>query len=111
MMNISLGAAGSSDVSAALPLGVSAIAKMRAAPVRRAEAAPRPAPCTRPAAALTALRPLRRRAAGVVESDGRVWAAPFTRRALTRPPHRARSARLLAAAAARPAPPRLPPLA
>ena len=35
---------------------------------------------------------------------------PVTRRALARPPHRARSARLLAAAAARPAPPRLPPL-
>ena len=40
----------------------------------------------------------------------RLLPCPVTRRALARPPHRARSARLLAAAAARPAPPRLPPL-
>ena len=39
----------------------------------------------------------------------RLLPCPVTRRALARPPHRARSARLLAAAA-RPAPPRLPPL-
>ena len=39
----------------------------------------------------------------------RLLPCPVTRRALARPPHRARSARLLAAAAARPAPPRLPP--
>ena len=39
----------------------------------------------------------------------RLLPCPVTRRALARPPHRARSARLLAASAARPAPPRLPP--
>ena len=96
----------------------SAPAQRLAAPVRRAEAAPRPAPCTRPAAGPP--RPTTDRPAAPAQAYHRrrsksdagcgLLPCPVTRRALARPPHRARSARLLAAAAARPAPPRLPPL-
>ena len=62
-----------------------------------------------------ALRPCPFAGAGALAGEhllpllARLLPCPVARRALARPPHRARSARLLAAAAARPAPPRLPP--
>ena len=76
---------------------------------RRLAPGPRPAPprptTDRPAAPAQAYH--RRRSKS--DAGCGLIPCPVTRRALARPPHRARSARLLAAAAARPAPPRLPP--
>ena len=78
-----------------------------------------PAPCTRPAAGTAPSRPTADRPAAPAQACDRrrskatagcgLLPCPVTRCALARPPHCARRARLLAAAAARPAPPRLPP--
>ena len=99
------------------PLFRAGARRRAAASVAGAGAAQRLSPAPpRPPARPPALRPCPSAGAGALAGEhllplvARLLPFPVTRRALARPPHRARSARPLAAAAARPAPPRLPPL-